>query len=237
MVSGSYTCVPDASHQHDPDVLDANSTVLDALCLLFEVSQRPSHRPKRLNQKRASDPDACAREKAGQSIFVAKGVDVQAVDFPSFYHYNNFHVCVSIILYLKIEGNMKSALAPKGKSKAPSSSTARAKNSRQQLEMEQIPKPNCRKTEILQVVNFDSKAENLYQYLPEGQIYKQTQGEEASQELKEFQPGSSNKERKDLNILPKLCAVIGGHNIIPRTSDKGTVRVYELRVLAVLVAG
>ncbi|KAI3824695.1 hypothetical protein L1987_06164 [Smallanthus sonchifolius] len=36
---------------------------------------------------------------------------------------------------------------------------------------------------IQQVVNFSSKAENLYQYLPEGQIYKQTQGEEASREL------------------------------------------------------
>ncbi|KAI3731154.1 hypothetical protein L1987_62337 [Smallanthus sonchifolius] len=71
------------------------------------------------------------------------------------------------------------------------------------------------------------------------QIYKQTQGEEVSLELKEllFQPGSSNKERKDLNILPKLCAVIGGHNIIPCTSDKGMVRVYELRMLAALVTG
>ncbi|KAI3815216.1 hypothetical protein L1987_14876 [Smallanthus sonchifolius] len=90
-----------------------------------------------------------------------------------------------------------------------------------------------------QVVNFDSKAENMYQFFPEGQIYKQTQGEGASQELKEllFKPGSSNTKRKDLNILPKLCDVIGGHNIIPRTSDKGMVRVYELRVLGALVAG
>ncbi|KAI3827301.1 hypothetical protein L1987_01374 [Smallanthus sonchifolius] len=198
---------------------------------------------------------------------------------------------------------MKSALARKGRNKAASSSTARAKKARQpEPETEQIPKPNWRKTEALcdqhevwqeelyyekmagealsfrdeegknkipreviyqwnatlkkdlwsnpprtttltgkvgnksmvmsfdsikHVVNFDSKSENLYQYLPEGQIYKQNQGEEASRELKEllFQPGSLNKERKDLNILPKPCVVIGGHNIIPRTSDKGMVHI------------
>ncbi|KAI3775760.1 hypothetical protein L1987_45513 [Smallanthus sonchifolius] len=236
-------------------------------------------------------------------------------------------------------GNMKNALARKGKIKAASSSTARAKKSRQQPEMEQIPKTNWRKTEMLceqhevwqeelyyekmanglsspknalqvekaiklsefrplrvykcferlgweealsfrdeewknkipreaiyqwmetlkkdlgsnpprtttltgkvgnksmvmsfdairEVVNFNSKAENLYQYFPEGQIYKQTQGEEASRELKEllFQSGSSNKERKNLNILPKRCAVIGGHNIIPRTTLMRTQRVLD----------
>ncbi|KAI3733123.1 hypothetical protein L1987_64341 [Smallanthus sonchifolius] len=71
-----------------------------------------------------------------------------------------------------MEGNMKSALARKGKNKAASSSTARAKKSRKQPETEQIPKPNWRKR---------------------------------------------------------------GHNIIPRTSYKGMVRVYELRVLVALV--
>ncbi|KAI3827326.1 hypothetical protein L1987_01399 [Smallanthus sonchifolius] len=169
-------------------------------------------------------------------------------------------------------GNMKSALARKGRNKAASSSTARAKKARQlEPETEQIPKPNWRKTEALcdqhevwqEELYYEKMAGGLssldntlrvekairlsefkllgvYKCFERlGQIYKQNQGEEASRELKEilFQPGSLNKERKDLNILPKPCVVIGGHNIIPRTSDKWMVHVYELRVLAVLVSG
>ncbi|MFS7951021.1 hypothetical protein Hanom_Chr07g00590101 [Helianthus anomalus] len=40
-----------------------------------------------------------------------------------------------------------------------------------------------------------------------------------------------------MNILPKLCAVIAGHNVIPLLGDKGKGRLYELRVLCALVAG
>ncbi|KAI3683057.1 hypothetical protein L1987_83554 [Smallanthus sonchifolius] len=110
---------------------------------------------------------------------------------------------------------------------------------RRQLDYSSSDNWECTNASRDWVFNFDSKAESLYQYLPEWHIYKQNEGEEVSRELKEllFQPGSSNKERKELNILPKLRVVIGGHHIIPRSSDKGMVRVYEVRVLNALVEG
>ncbi|KAI3755386.1 hypothetical protein L1987_55183 [Smallanthus sonchifolius] len=68
----------------------------------------------------------------------------------------NFGKCDFVIGYLMLKLDFVdyapknwSALVRKGKNKAASSLTARAKKSRQQPETEQIPKPNLRKTEAL----------------------------------------------------------------------------------------
>ncbi|KAI3815215.1 hypothetical protein L1987_14875 [Smallanthus sonchifolius] len=85
-------------------------------------------------------PDACAKRKTGASGSESQEEQNLRVSFAEM---------LVVCEILKEKGNMKSALARKGKNKAASSSTARAKKSRQQPKTEQIPKPNWRNTEAL----------------------------------------------------------------------------------------
>ncbi|KAI3808325.1 hypothetical protein L1987_24274 [Smallanthus sonchifolius] len=177
-----------------------------------------------------------------------------------------------------MEGIMKSALARKGKSKAASLSTARAKKLRQQPETEQIPKPNWRNSEALcdqhevwqeelyyeKMANGLSSPDNalqvekavkLSEFRPLGvyKCFKRLGWEEAlsfrDEEGKNKIPREAIYQwmatlKKELGSNPPrtttLTGKVGnksGHNIIPRTSDKGMVCVYELRLLAALVTG
>jgi hypothetical protein len=79
---------------------------------------------------------------------------------------------------------------------------------------------------IRKIARFDSKPDNVYVFPPEKEIFKKsTKGEEGMAMFRDLFIPSATRDmvRKDLKILAKIVAIIVGHNVIPRTSDKETI--------------